>query len=102
MGQLTVSITIGRNIGVNPMPETDWKNFQASVSVFFAETYVNAGYRGTWDGVSEDSWLFIGAIKDDITQTQLETELAALAVSYRQAAIGLLVNSRADSLVLAA
>lgn len=93
----TITVTLGRNIGSTPMSKKDWINFRIKVQHLFTELYVNAASVGVWQGVKEESRVFVGTTPHDIET--LERILARLAKEFNQDAIGLIVNSRSDSLV---
>lgn len=95
----TVTVTIGRNVGTSPLSPESWNEFvsqtREAVKVATDELWAVAPYRGSWDGVSEDSAVFYGPLKDgdqDWYLRALRTQLANLATYYRQEAIGLSVG----------
>lgn len=96
MSQAT--ITIGRNIGNVPMHDYVWENFQAEISDLFSELYVSSPFQGQWENVIEESYLFIGEIRPEMLD-KLEVKLSHVAKVYNQDAIGLILNSRKESLV---
>ena len=89
----TGAITIGRNVGLEPMPDGTWTQFIDEVSALITRcggvVYI-AGYgSGEWDGVAEESAVitFEGVEADDLTDG-----LVFLAAMYEQDAIALLTG----------
>jgi hypothetical protein len=84
------TISIGRNIGTEPMDDILWEYFVDDVLKLInkhgGEVYTIAYGGGAWDGVSEESAVivFAGAAEE------FADELSMLASSYGQEAIGLL------------
>lgn len=95
---LSATITIGRNVVNVPMSENSWINFKLDIESIFSEIFVNAEYSGEWEGVKEQSNIFVGILKHNDIEL-LERQLSRIAKQYSQDAIGLIVNSRQDSLV---
>ena len=98
----TVTVTIGRNVGTDPLPAEDWNDFvfgtRRAVEVVTSELWAQGPSRGSWDGVSEDAFFFYGpvaAMTDDVVPAlirHLRALLSVLATRYRQEAIGLSVG----------
>lgn len=84
-------VTIGRNVGSDPLSREDWERFVSSVvrTVRDASSAVYfVGYgRGIWEGATEDAFTIV---TDDIRSADRERfrlRLSALAHKYRQDAI---------------
>lgn len=96
----TVTVTIGRNVGVEPLAADAWNAFVAStraaVEAATSELFAVAAYKGSWDGVSEDAALFYGPLVTDdqgAVLAALRSRLAVLASYYGQEGIGLSVGA---------
>jgi hypothetical protein len=97
---LTITVTIGRNIKNIPMSIEHWNSFQSDIKrMVFKELFVDAENRGEWQGIQEESRVFVGTTTLNIKQ--VESILKTAAKEYQQDAIGLIVNSRKTSLVSA-
>lgn len=91
----TLTVTIGRNIGSEPMEESMWERFTSSVidtltdlvSPDFTFTYNG---QGEWDGVTEDSRAIV-AVNTHIC-AEVRDRLHDIALEFQQAAIGLSVG----------
>lgn len=64
---VTVTISIGRNIGDEPMGDYQWEEYRNAISGYlarFADTvYVDGAHsRGEWDGIPEDSATWVAAV----------------------------------------
>jgi hypothetical protein len=51
-----------------------------------------ARYRGSWDGVREDSAVWLASVAPDVVDA-VRSALASLADAYRQDAIGLVIGT---------
>jgi len=94
----SITISIGRNIGAEPMTLTNWRDFISAVTRIIgyadpnAVLYVTAAESiGEWDGVSEQSRTWVGSIADESVDS-LRAMLRALASVYEQDAIALSVG----------
>lgn len=91
----TVTVTIGRNVGTEPMPREQWNHFVAKVrnevSLATEEVWAVAPYQGSWEGVREDAVVFYGPLKEPRLEI-LRSSLSNLATYYSQDAIGLSVG----------
>ncbi len=96
---LTITITIGRNIKNVPMSDLVWIDFQTKIKNLFQDVYVDAEHTGVWQGVTEQSKVYVGT--SNLGVERLERTLATFALAFGQDAIGLLVNLRQDSVVYA-
>lgn len=96
----TVTVTIGRNVGPDPLPADIWNEFvsrvRREVERVTSELWAVAPFRGQWEGESEDAMVFYGPLKAVQAITRplptLRANLANLATYYRQDAIGLSVG----------
>lgn len=92
----SLTITIGRNVGVLPMDQSRWASFvdatRRVVELATDEVWAIAPYRGSWDGVHEDAMIFYGAYGADSVTTSLREALANLATYYDQDAIAVAVG----------
>lgn len=88
-----ISITIGRNVGEQPMPETNWKSFlwdtgRALQKRAKIDGIIFSGHGlGIWGKVNESSHAYI-VLADGVDESALKADLAKLAKKYRQDAIG--------------
>lgn len=93
----TVTVTIGRNVGTEPLQAEDWNLFVAdarrAVEDVADELWVVVPYAGEWAGVREDAVVFHASIAPDgLGLDWLRTRLANLATYYRQESVGLAVG----------
>lgn len=102
----TVTVTIGRNVADVPMAPERWNDYvtrtREAVTDALSELWVTAPYRGEWEGVREDAFVFYGPLKggegtddafwSDLNVRELKVKLSTLATYYRQDAIGLSVG----------
>lgn len=105
----TITVTIGRNVGDEPMSPSSWNNFIFDTRKAFLQSaedvWAGALYTGGWNGHSEDAYILYGPSKSESAAavTILRQTLAILATKYGQDAIGLsvgegeLVESFSDS-----
>jgi hypothetical protein len=88
------TVTIGRNVGDQPMTAAEWQHYRADVRAVLdkagAETWVDADYRGSWDGATEDAHVWLAQLE---RLDSLRPAFAALAERYHQDAIGLVVGT---------
>lgn len=83
-------VTIGRNVGDEPMDDDKWREFQDRVRYAIAkngyEFITQAVGHGYWEDTVEDSaiWVFTGG---EGKAYQLHTELGHLAYYFEQDAI---------------
>lgn len=88
-----VTVTIGRNIGDEPMPQSRWNAYGDAVRDLLkldGEIFADATYNGWWDYVSEDARVFVATTR---SPDRLRLGLAQLAEVYRQDAVGLQVGT---------
>lgn len=98
------SITIGRNVGSEPMELTEWQHFVYDVRSTAEWAQLTRELQtdvevlrgiGRWDGVSEDTAKIVfrtdGALYPE-TLAQIRTELRDYCDRYRQDAIALSVG----------
>jgi hypothetical protein len=95
----TVTVTIGRNVGTEPMSLERWNDFAWKTRLAFdriADLWTVGPARGTWEvdgvSVSEDSLFYYGPVKDGADLGKLRTDLSILATYYDQEAIGMSVG----------
>lgn len=92
----TLTVTIGRNVGDQPMPHDQWESFRRSVrrtlETAGGEVWADARYRGQWEGIHEDAAI-VHALVDDEAVDPVRITLAELAALYGQEAIGLAVGT---------
>jgi hypothetical protein len=105
----TATVTIGRNIGNEPMSQTEWNNFidqtTNALKAFETQVYglgdtwteLHLG-QGSWNGITEDSakiTLFYQEPKSSFTNDEQEAEddlrktLGDLAYRFEQDAVAL-------------
>jgi len=95
--KMTVVISIGRNIGDEPMSTYSWDGFRGAVRALvdaYAGPVVFAGTgEGIYDGLEEEAFTVIGAESTENIGTRakdlqtLKSELRSLAGDYRQDSI---------------
>lgn len=92
----TVTITVGRNIGTEPMPSDAWRQYRDDVRRALvtadATVYAAATYRGMWEGTYEDAAIWHAAI-DDAAVDPLRDALSGLVAVYGQDAAGYAVGT---------
>jgi hypothetical protein len=92
----TITVTIGRNVGDVPLPDSEWIDFvnrtRATVAEVTDDLWVATDYTGEWNGTSEDAFVFYGPLPtsaDNALVDRLRVSLGSLATYYGQEAIGL-------------
>ena len=94
----TVTVTIGRNVGDDPLPADQWNAFtsdtRAAVEAATLDLWAIAPYKGVWKGTTEDAAIFYGPLVDvgEVLEA-LRQRLAVLATYYGQEAVGLSVGT---------
>lgn len=91
----TVYVSIGRNIGGEPMPDDDWANFKADVVdrlAGYGDLVTVAEGMGVYDGVREATAIFALVVDGDLDTDRLRGDLARLARLYRQECIALAIT----------
>lgn len=92
----SVTVTIGRNVGDEPMGADAWKVFgelvQRALADAGAEVWTDAQYTGSWEGVSEDARIFLAGA-DALDAHTLRRALGRIAGEFRQDAIGVSVGA---------
>jgi hypothetical protein len=94
----TITVTIGRNVGSEPMEQSEWNAFvwetRETIEIVSPELWANAAHRNSWNGTSEDSFIFYGPLFDetDATVEFLRNRLETIATKFRQDAIGLSIG----------
>lgn len=105
----TIVVTIGRNIGDEPMLPAMWAQFKADVAYVLRECRAeiiqqptDSPYQaqvGMWEGkVCEEAAAFVAFIYDRYLSTPIP-HLRKLAAKYSQDAIGWVVASGTDNLI---
>ena len=93
----TVMVSIGRNIGNEPMSRKDWLAFVNDASDAIRAQGESPEFHfgtGIWDGISEES-VHLTVYRDEITETYLygvKNRLSILASKYGQDAIALTIS----------
>lgn len=93
----TVTVSIGRNVGSEPMPDYEWSQFvelvRLAVKRDASAVYVDAAAsRGEWEGIAEDSRTWVADI-DEWDLGALRNSLRQYAVTFGQDAIALTVGT---------
>ena len=93
----TVTVSIGRNVGSEPMAQGLWDNFVSvvrdSVRRDANAVYVDAAASvGEWDGIAEESRTWVADI-DEWDLGALRNALTEWARTFRQDAIALTVGT---------
>jgi hypothetical protein len=96
MSQNTITVSIGRNVGDEPMAAHKWSAFRAAVRNTIldnmGEIFVDgATSRGAWEGVSETSATWVAAI-EPWQVPYLEVEFSRFCRDFSQDAIALTVG----------
>jgi hypothetical protein len=100
------SLTIGRNIGSEPMTKLSWGWFQHDAmemlrsAALDAALHVEAEERsfgtGVWDGIAEDNATLsirTPTLMDESVLNQLRKSVKTLAATFRQDAIALTIGT---------
>lgn len=95
----TITVTIGRNIGNEPMAQGQWNAFTYSVrealQSYVTEWWATGAYKGSWEGIGEDAMFYYGPLRNTVDERDLaivKARLATLATQYGQEAIGVSVG----------
>lgn len=106
----TQVVTIGRNVGAEPMPVSSWVSFQLAVrhaiqdcgGVIVQQPAIGAectSQTGSWEGAAvEDASTFV-AFVPQLRAYEVSPALERIASRFRQEAIGLIVVNGTDHLV---
>lgn len=94
----TVMVSIGRNVGANPLSDRDWTFFLNDVSSVIRKgdyeiPEIHYG-TGVWDGISEES-AHVTVYRDSVTEGMrwaFREGLSRLARHYGQDAIALTIS----------
>jgi len=89
----TVTVTIGRNVGTEPMPPGQWAMFaertRRAVTSFTSELWADVDCASSYEGVAEEAHIFYGPVNPRRhAQRLLPKYLARLAEAYEQECIG--------------
>jgi len=92
----TITVSIGRNVGSEPMSERRWAMFRNTIRNTILDNlgaiFVDGAYsRGEWDGITETSATWVADV-EEFTVPYLEREFARIAREYLQDAIALTVG----------
>jgi len=115
MGQMqdyTVVITVGRNVGDEPMSRGRWSLLRAELDKLFGFYFpanvvqrppynVDQGQNGTWEGTTEeqaDAWVAL-VRWDDMDIWRVKRELRDIARQYGQEAIGFILVEGQDHMI---
>ena len=89
MESITHTITIGRNIGADPMPNHKWQGFKSAIESFIdsheSEIFVKSEGYGIWDGIKESNFTFVFTTKKHLDIDHLKR----LSKLFKQDAIAL-------------
>lgn len=92
---MTYVLSIGRNVGNEPMSEPAWRTFKASLGdtceAFGLSIVFKGEGEGIYEGESEQSYTVVatGAIRSDGSPLSFSASLKILARTFRQEAIAL-------------
>jgi hypothetical protein len=92
---MAVVVSVGRNIGTEPMPLAEWQSFQDAVTnTLGSPVYFRGTGVGTYEGVTEESFTVITASPAWPTwrMRDLKEDLSDLAARYGQKAIAVTVG----------
>jgi hypothetical protein len=95
----TITVTIGRNVGPDPLPAEEWNTFvfetRQIVEAVTTELWASGPSRSTWDGVSEENFYFYGPLNtaSRVRFRRFRNRLETLATKYRQEAIGISIGT---------
>lgn len=94
-----VTVTIGRNVGDQPLSLDEWHQFAFATREAVADAapdrqlWTATHYRnGTWNGHPEEAAIYFAPVSSGAAVAVLRQRLATLATYYRQEAIGLAVG----------
>ena len=83
------TVTLGRNIGAQPMPDEAWLRFRSRVSdVIGSPTFTFSGV-GSWDGIEEESLQMVWLDAPDGAISAARGILPIIAREFSQDAIAL-------------
>ncbi|MGH2569538.1 MAG: hypothetical protein ACRDGA_14465 [Bacteroidota bacterium] len=94
-------VSIGRNIGAEPMPNDVWQDFRddvASVILGFGLVVFTGFGDGDWNEDDEESWTVIVSVGGQVSERDAEyrrvlAELSALCDNYDQDAIAVTLGT---------
>lgn len=93
--QTSTVVSVGRNIGSEPMSDTDWLGFRIELEQClepFGVLFAGTG-QGSWDGSGEQSHTVVCGALDIEETAQVQAWLSDLARSYGQEAIAFTVGA---------
>lgn len=90
----TATVTIGRNVGEQPLPDDDWQAFKDATRRVLdgSDIWTDADYIGAWEGVTEDAHVYVAGLPDG-NHDDIRKALVSLAAQYHQDAIGLTIGT---------
>lgn len=94
----TIVVSIGRNVGTEPMRDEQWNDFRESL-IDIVGNYARIVFSGTGTGIdpgtniTESSFTLVGTLTTNITG--LYHELATLAYAFGQESIALTTGNTA-------
>ena len=94
---MSLTVSIGRNVGNAPLSDDDWRAFKADVlnalSATVGKSDAEFTGHGSWEGVSEESELFLTYEPNLNNKEYLERWLSDIAKDFGQDAIAVTVGS---------
>jgi hypothetical protein len=96
---MSTYVSIGRNIGAEPMSPTDWRLFRrsvdATVSAFAGPIVTRAEGLGEYDGATEPTYIVVGAANPDgpVAWSMFGDELREIAAQFGQESIAVTVGT---------
>src|SRR5437660_1215533 len=96
MVEQVVFVTIGRNIGLEPMSRQKWRSFRQATRLVLVATvgspdFEIVGFGGRWGGVAEMAAVFV-VLRRVVRVELLRERLKELAASYGQETIALAIG----------
>lgn len=91
----TITVTIGRNVGDEPMDLDTWNQYASSVRGLvegYANLWTVTPYKGSWNGTDEQAMIYYGPVSELVDLDRLRVGLSNLATYYQQDGIGLSVG----------
>lgn len=92
----TVTVSIGRNVGAEPMPDRDWQAFRLFIGGVLkdyadAVHVQDAASVSEWNGIPEESRTWVAACSDVANVAFIGTACAHAASVWNQDAVALTV-----------
>lgn len=103
----TLVVTVGRNIGREPMLQSRWMGLQGRIEFALSQrgTLIQrpsnkmVGQLGSWEGQQEDAACFVALIPSKAGLDFLRGRMVELARAYKQEAIGFIAVEGTNHLV---